>query len=251
MSEELVSLRLIVVSGSREIQDLFRQSASAASVPIDIVEAGGASAASRCFADGADLVFIDGELSSEDSAQVVAAAQAARNPPFTVLLAKVETANHPFKTDALATKPSRLDEARRLVDGAVRVRLRSRVLVVDDSSTMRSIVRKILTATRFPLDVTEADDGIAALALARENEFDIIFLDYNMPGLSGLETLSEFKRERRRVSVVMITSTKDEALEERARALGAAFLKKPFFPTDIEAVLCDFYGLRALNQRRA
>ena len=123
--------------------------------------------------------------------------------------------------------------------------------MVDDSATMRSIVRKLLAATRFPFEVSEADEGFAALKLARECEFDLVFLDYNMPGFSGLETFSEFKREKRRVSVVIMTSMPDEALAERARDQGAAFLKKPFFPADIEAVLCRFYGLRALNPKRA
>jgi CheY-like chemotaxis protein len=125
------------------------------------------------------------------------------------------------------------------------------VLVVDDSSTMRSIVRKILTATRFPLEVTEVAQGVEAIELARTAAFDIVFLDYNMPGFSGLETMAEFRREKRRVTFVLMTSTQDDALADRARAQGAAFLKKPFFPADIEAVLCDFYGLRALNPQRA
>jgi CheY-like chemotaxis protein len=251
MSDELISLRALVVSGSREIQDFFRQATSASSVPIEIVEAGSAASAVNNLAGGADLVFLDGALSSEDTAQVVAHARAATSPPFTVLLTKSETGAIPFKTDAMATKPSRLDEARRLMEGAARVRLRTRVLVVDDSSTMRSIVRKILASTRFPLEVTEIDEGAAALNLARESEFDIVFLDYNMPGLNGMETLSEFKREKRRVSVVMITSTQDASLAARVHAQGAAFLKKPFFPADIEAVLCSFYGLRALNPQRS
>jgi PleD family two-component response regulator len=45
---------------------------------------------------------------------------------------------------------------RRLIERSMRVRIPSRVLLVDDSSTMRSIVRKILGATRFPFDVSEA-----------------------------------------------------------------------------------------------
>jgi hypothetical protein len=48
----------------------------------------------------------------------------------------------------------------------------------------------------------------------------------------------------------MMSSAQDEALARKAGALGAAFLKKPFFPADIEAVLCGFYGLRAFNPRR-
>jgi DNA-binding response OmpR family regulator len=71
-----------------------------------------------------------------------------------------------------------------------------------------------------------------------------------MPGFSGLETLAEFRREKRRLQVVIMTSVSDESLAERSRDLGAAFLKKPFFPADIEALLCGFYGLRTLNPQR-
>jgi CheY-like chemotaxis protein len=251
MIDDLISLRIIVVSGSRDIQDMFRQAAAAPSVPIETREAGSAAAAAHSLSGGADLIFVDGALASREVAQIVEAARRAEKPPFTVLLAKPNTGAVPFETDALATEPARLEEARRLMEAAVAVRLRTRVLVVDDSLTMRSIVRKTLVATRFPLEVTVADEGAAALKLAREHDFDIVFLDYNMPGLNGLETLSAFKREKRRVSVVMITSTHDAALAQKAREQGAAFLKKPFFPADIEAVLCGFYGLRALNPKRA
>ncbi|MGO9046878.1 MAG: response regulator [Xanthobacteraceae bacterium] len=166
-------------------------------------------------------------------------------------MATTATAGKVFETDGLAGKPSRVEEARWLLERSIRVCAPSRALVVDDSATMRSIVRKALAATRFPFHVTEAEEGYAALELVRNGEFDIVFLDYNMPGFSGLETLAEFKREKRRVSVVMITSIQDEALADRVRALGAAFFKKPFFPADIETVLCGYYGLPALNPRRA
>ena len=67
-----------------------------------------------------------------------------------------------------AAKPVRLEVVRRLVERSMRVRIAGRVLVVDDSSTMRSIVRKILGATQFAFDVNEAAEGAAALKLARE-----------------------------------------------------------------------------------
>jgi len=220
-------------------------------MPIEIIDADGAAAACRSLADGADFVFIDGALASHDTEQIVSAARIARNPPFTVLLAEPTITAESFETDATATKPSRLDEAKRLIERWIRVRLPSRVLVVDDSATMRKIVGKVLAATRFPLEVTEANEGRAALKLAHEVAFDIVLMDYHMPGLSGMVTLAELKREKRRVTVWMMSSTLDESLAERARAEGAAFLKKPFFPADIEAMLCSFYGLRELNPRRA
>jgi hypothetical protein len=49
----------------------------------------------------------------------------------------------------------------------------------------------------------------------------------------------------------LITSLQDEAVATRARALGVVFLKKPFYLADIEAVMCGYYGLRALNPQRA
>jgi hypothetical protein len=48
-----------------------------------------------------------------------------------------------------------------------------------------------------------------------------------------------------------MTSTATDAIAARARTQGAGFLKKPFFPADIGAVLCRFYGLEALNPDRA
>jgi len=249
MTDELFSLQATVVSGSRDDRDLLRQAASASRVPIEIIEADDAFSAKRSIVAGVDLVFLDMALGSETIRQVTSTARATAKRPFTVLLAPPDAAA-PFLTDALATKPSELEEAKRLMDRSIRVRLPSRVLVLDDSSTMRSIVRKILTATRFPLELSEAEQGAEAIELARKIAFDLVFLDYNLPGFTGLETMAEFKREKRNPMFVLITSAQDESLATRARAYGAAFLKKPFFPADIEAVLCGFYGLRALNPQR-
>jgi len=247
MTDELFSLRVVNVSESPQGHDLFRQAASTVRVPIDFIEAGGV-AACRSLAD-TDLVFLDAALGDEVVGQVAMAARAQANPPFTMLLE--ETAEKTFPTDAVAKRPVRLDDAERLLQRMIHVRLPSRVLVVDDSQTMRTIVRKILTAARFPFEVTEVGEGIAALAMARRTPFDLVFLDYNMPGLSGFETMAELRREKRAASFVLMTSAQEDAVVDRALAEGAAYLKKPFFPADIEALLCRHYGLRALKPRRA
>lgn len=251
MTDEILSLRVLVASVSPLDGDLFRQAASASKVPVEIVDAGDAISARHSIAAGVDLAFLDLALGSKVIGQVTAAARAASRPPFTVLMSTPGTAAA-FQTDALATKPSLPEEAMRLLQGSIRVCMPCRVMVVDDSSTMRSIIRKILAATRFPLEVTEVEQGGEAIELSRQGEFDIVFLDYNMPGFNGLETIGEFRRyAKREVTFVLISSMHDEAIITRARALGVAFLKKPFFPADIEAVLCRFYGLRALNPKRA
>ena len=91
--------------------------------------------------------------------------------------------------DGSVNKPATTDEAQSTLERCVRTRIPTRVLVVDDSATMRGIVRKILSGSKFPLDVSEADGGTKALQELRNGTFDIVFLDYNMPGLNGFETL--------------------------------------------------------------
>jgi CheY-like chemotaxis protein len=251
MTDDLLALRAILLSSSQTDHDLFRQAAATTKVPIEIVEAKSVTATCRALAGGVDLIFIDGAVANVAIAQVASAARSLTKPPFLVLLAAQGAALGSFTTDAVAEKPAWPAGAKRLIERSIRTRIPSRVLLVDDSSTMRSIVRKTLKATRFPFEVTEAPEGFAALKLAREAEFDIVFLDYNMPGFSGLETLAELRREKRRMTVVVMTSSQEENLAERVRANGAAFLKKPFFPADIEAVLMRYYGLTALNPKHA
>jgi CheY-like chemotaxis protein len=250
MTDDLLSLRVLFVSPAPADQELFRRAASASRTPIEVIEADGVASAGPSLAAGLDVAFLDSALGDDAVEKVTAAARAVAKPPFTVLMSEGST-KVAFPTDAIANKPSGMAEAKSLIDKAVRVRLPSRVMVVDDSSTMRSIVRKILAATRFPLDVYDVGQGSEALELVRQADFDLIFLDYNMPGFSGIETIGEIRREKRNPAFVLITSLQDEAVARRAQTLGAAFLKKPFYLADIEAVMCGYYGLRALNPQRA
>lgn len=251
MTDELFSLRVTMVSPAGEDQDVFAQAMASASVPIEPCCVGDAASATSFLSHGTDVLYLDSAVPYSEIGKILAAARGAGNKPFTISLTDTENGVLLFDTDALARKPEGLEETKRFVERSIRTRLASRVLVVDDSATMRSIVRKLLAGTRFPLDVTEADEGFTALKMARESSADLVFLDYNMPGFSGLETLAEFKREKLRVNVVLMTSVTDETLGDRAREQGAAFLKKPFYQADIEAVLCRYYGLRALNPKRA
>ncbi len=251
MTSELVFVRALIVSREARLRGMFRHAGSSSPVPLEIVEAADATAACDSLEAGIDLIYVDGDLPAAEITKVVASRPAVTKPPFSILLGSPTTAGKVFETDALAVKPLRAEAVQVLTDRSVRVRVPSRALVVDNSSTMRSIVRKALAATRFQFAVTEASEGLAALKLVREGDFHIVFLDYNMPDFSGLETLAEFRREKRPVSVVLISSTQDDTVAERARAAGATFLKKPFYPADIEDALCGFYGLRALNPKRA
>jgi CheY-like chemotaxis protein len=242
MSGDLISLKLLIVFRSSLGRELLRAGASLSSVPVEIVEADNVAAAGSLIADGGvDLILLGAALPAADKAAVSKAARSAKERPFIIAVGPDSDGTD---TDGSVAKPTNVEEAQALIERCIRSRIPSRVLVVDDSATMRSIVRKILSASKFPLKISEADEGIKALQQLRADNFDIVFLDYNMPGLNGFETLSELKREHRNITVVMITSTDDDTFAARAEAAGAAaFLKKPFFPADIDAVLYRFYRL--------
>jgi CheY-like chemotaxis protein len=252
MSGDLVSVQILAAFGSAQDRDLLRQAAGTAAVPVDIVEAESAgSARSTLAANEIDVAFVDAGVAAAELEAFIAAARSARRKPFVILVAagagEFKAGGAPV--DGIVAKPNRIEQAQVLIQRCIKLRLPSRVLVVDDSATMRSIVRKLLTGTRFPLEIVEAPEGIGALKQIANGKFDFVFLDYNMPGLNGLETLSEIRRQYPRVQVVIMTSHQDEAVAQRARAAGAAaFLRKPFFPADIEAVLHGIYGLRASAQ---
>jgi len=117
---------------------------------------------------------------------------------------------------------------------------------VDDSATVRSVVRKVMQASRFRLETAEADDGSAALEQARSHRFDVVFLECNMSGIDGFLVLHELKRDHPDVQVVMMTGTKDIRIEDRAHAAGAkGFLYKPFYADDIDAALHRLFGFTA------
>ena len=245
MNGDLVSLRMLVIAAAPPDQELWRQAAAMASVPVDFSAHAPASAAGALAKDGADICVLDAGMPDGDRSALIAAARALQPAPL-VFVSAPHGSVRLERIDGMLDKPSNVHDARKLVEICVRTKIPSRVLIVDDSGTMRSIVRKILSASRFALDIHEAAEGIAALNQLRNGNFGMVLLDYNMPGLNGIETLSAIKRETPNVAVVMMTSTADNAIADRAHAAGAlAFLKKPFYPADIDKVLERYYGLQA------
>jgi CheY-like chemotaxis protein len=82
--------------------------------------------------------------------------------------------------------------------------------------------------------VTTCNNGLDAIDLFAENNFDIVFLDENMPGMSGLETLHEMKEKKSSIPVIMITKSEEEyIMEEAIGSKIADYLIKPVNPNQI------------------
>jgi excisionase family DNA binding protein len=104
---------------------------------------------------------------------------------------------------------------------------RSRVLVVDDESSIRELLQKTLALAEY--DVDTAPDGRAALERLRLGNYDLLIADLKMPGMDGLTLIREAKRLKTDLPVIIITGFSTESSAIEAVNLGVAgYLTKPF-----------------------
>jgi CheY-like chemotaxis protein len=251
MTTELMTLRMLAVGVAGKDLLLLREGVAHTSVPIELIEADSVQNAWELLSGmrPIDLVLMDRSLPEDDRDMIADIARKAAKPAFVVLLTEDRDKDTAPAScaDAMATKPGDMKSAQTMVEGCVQSQLRRHVLVVDDSATMRAIVKKILGASRFPLQLSEASEGQAALNIIGRHKADIVFMDYNMPGLNGVETLEALRVSNRNVRVVIMTSATDASVAARALAAGAdGFLKKPFYPADVDAVIYNLFGLTQL-----
>jgi CheY-like chemotaxis protein len=243
MSSELVSLRLLLVAAAPSHVDLWRNGTSQASVPIDFEAVDDAAAEAALRKGDVDICVLDADLDDSGRASVIKAARAKNRAPLVFISAPRGSARAANVDGALA-KPADAIDARKAVEICIRAGMPTQVLIVDDSDTMRSIVRKILRASRFDLHIHEAEDGSAALDQLRNGKFGVVFLDYSMPGLNGADILLGIKLANPDAAIVMMTTSLNRGASGRPHLSGAlGFLKKPFYPADVDAVLARYFGL--------
>lgn len=107
-----------------------------------------------------------------------------------------------------------------------------KILWVDDEIDL--LKPHILFLEKKGYLVTTATNGQDAIELFNETNFDIVFLDENMPGITGLETLSELKEKKSTTPVIMITKSEEEyIMDEAIGAKIADYLIKPVNPNQI------------------
>lgn len=117
------------------------------------------------------------------------------------------------------------------------------ILVTDDSETMRAVIKKSVNMSGVPVgEFHEAANGKEALAVLESAWIDVILSDINMPEMGGMELLKKISEdeELKKIPLIFITTEASEARKEEARKLGVAgYVKKPFQPETIKAVLYE------------
>jgi two-component system chemotaxis response regulator CheY len=111
-----------------------------------------------------------------------------------------------------------------------------KILIVDDFSTMRRIIKNLLRDLGFN-NTQEADDGLTALPMLQNGSFDFLVSDWNMPGMTGIDLLKAVRADEKlsKLPVLLVTAeSKREQIIEAAQAGVNGYVVKPFTATTLE-----------------
>jgi two-component system phosphate regulon response regulator PhoB len=121
-----------------------------------------------------------------------------------------------------------------------------KVLIADDQESMRALIRVTLESGHF--EILEAADGASATQAAQEQQPDLVFLDWTMPGGSGIEVCRRLRNDPRTadMKIVMVTARAD--VEEQAAGFAAGaddYITKPFSPLELLDKVSEVLGPEA------
>lgn len=119
--------------------------------------------------------------------------------------------------------------------------MKRRILVVEDTEDNRRILRDLLSSAGYEL--FEAIDGETGVALAATHRPDLILMDIQLPGLSGVEAIARLKADRALSHIPIIAVSSYAGTDDAAKAVEAgcaAYVTKPFSPRALLARVRDY-----------
>jgi CheY-like chemotaxis protein len=248
------SLRILVVDDSVVIRGTIRAALDKLERPLTVIEAAAGDEALAIMRQSqVNMIFCDIHLPGISGLEALAYAFARQeHPPFMVLMSSLDAESvrevgRKLRVYEFLQKPFRTSDVLNAVAAHDRLSTLSNALVVDDSSTARKLMRRILERSQFQ----EAESGAEAVKLAGVTNFEVIFLDANMPGMNGPETAGHLLRANARTQIVMVSTEQQLELIRSSQYAGAfAFLTKPFQSSDVNAVLHSAFSIRAPSLAR-
>lgn len=123
-----------------------------------------------------------------------------------------------------------------------------RILIVEDSATMRSLIAASLEELVVPVKIVEAKSGFEALRLLPREVFDLVVTDINMPDINGLELASFMKSSDKHASIPLVIVSTEGAERDVEKGLGIgadAYLVKPFDPEALRQIVLDLFAGRS------
>lgn len=244
-------LQVLVADDASIIHELFAGLAETSTIPFDVIRARDGRECMQALASGRiNVAFIDVHMPDMSGMDAVAEARRGGTKTFVALMSATSTTRRlqlarQLRVYEFLEKPFTRIDVEAILTTYCRVTVPSQALIVDDSATVRAIIKRVFATSVFNIDPTEAADGETALAYCEHGRFDVVFLDCNMPDMDGLETLDRLLARDPNVKIIMISAESNEQRRRRALARGAtAFLQKPFFANDIDRELHAIFGLK-------
>lgn len=120
-----------------------------------------------------------------------------------------------------------------------------KVLVVDDSAPMRMLISVTLRKALSGLQITEAENGVDAMAKLRDGDFDLVLTDMNMPLMDGAQLIRQIRGTSNKIPVAVITTRGEEKDRDFGLALGAdCYITKPVTGRELKDVVLKFLAER-------
>lgn len=246
------TITMLIADDSHATVQLLSGAARAAKLPIRLSTTdNGRDCLTLLNGSNIDLAFIDVHMPELSGTEAFWSARKQGIATFVTLMSSPPAAEavemaRKLRAYEFLFKPFTADDAVAIMQTYARISSPTKILIVDDSATVRQLVQKVVNGSVFNCQIAEAADGETALQLCRATEFDAVFLDRNMPGMDGVSTLKELQGIRPSLKVVMMSAERNVAKEHEAIAAGAySFLSKPFHSQDVDRVLHSAFGLRS------
>ncbi|MCX8042908.1 MAG: response regulator [Desulfobacterota bacterium] len=120
------------------------------------------------------------------------------------------------------------------------------ILIVDDSRTIRSVIKKTLEIARIPVgELYEASNGEEGLGIMKKHWVDLVFADINMPVMTGIEMIEKMVQDDMlsKIPVVIISTEGSKTRIEELFKMGVrAYIRKPITPEILRTVVKDIMG---------
>jgi CheY-like chemotaxis protein len=121
-----------------------------------------------------------------------------------------------------------------------------KILIVDDSKLARMVMTSALRRLRPEFELVEATNATDALDAVTNASVDVALVDFNMPGMDGLELVARLRRTKPQMPIAIVSANIQEEIIGRARDLNAAFIAKPL----TDEALGGFLSGAALRLKR-
>ncbi len=117
------------------------------------------------------------------------------------------------------------------------------IIVIEDDLGIQMILRRIVNAVARGYDIVTVASGVAAFEQLMQRPVPLVFTDYNLPGMNGLQIAQRIRQESPDTKIVLVTAYATPELERQARAIPIDFfLSKPFKIDRIEEIIKETLG---------